>query len=116
MNAVLELDRDNGSDCVIRSVGLDDYGLSRNEVGKNGCFRKLLLQPVEGLGLDGAEMPWNVLPSESGKGLDNSRVVMNKATIEITKTQKGLNVLDLSGCGPCGDGLYFTRIHFEAID
>ena len=53
--------------------------------------------------------------SEAGKGNHDVGIVGNEAAVEISETQKGLNVLDFLWFRPILDSLDFSGRHLQTI-
>ena len=80
---------ENGEDCpkgVVGGVGFnDDLGV-RQPMGKNRSASERLLESIKCFPTLFGKVPRNTLPSESGERDNNVRVLLNEATVEITKT------------------------------
>ena len=48
----------------------------------------------------GVKTPQGILPEKASHWDDDIRVLQNKMTIEICKTEEGLNIADISGLRP----------------
>ena len=52
--------------------------------------------------------------SESGKRNYGVGIMFNEASVEITKSKKGLDIFDLSGNRPIEDGLNLLGVHSKS--
>jgi len=84
-------------------------------VGKDRSGGEGLLQEVKGGATVLTKIPRNVFVGKPCKRYDNVGVVENEATVEVRKTEEGLDVLHLAGFWPVGDGFDFVGGHGEAI-
>ena len=73
--------------------------------------RERLLEGVECLATSRGEVPWSILAREASKGNGDSGVVPNEASIEVSKPEEGLNILNLPGFRPIQDSLDFGFVH-----
>src|SRR5271168_3228098 len=100
------LNGENGAKSIIGGVSLDNDGLVRDPVGKD---RGRCESGVS------CEIPSNTLASEVGKGNHDVGIVGNEAAVEVSETQKRLNVLDFLWFRPILDSLDFSGRHLQTI-
>src|SRR3977135_2749482 len=90
--------REEGKDSgegIVRGVGLDDELCFRNPVSKNRSGSEGCLEGLKGRTALIVEKPQGTLPGEPGKRNNNSGIVGNKLSIEISKSKEGLYILNL---------------------
>jgi len=59
------------------------------------------------------KIPENILLGETGKQNDNIQISVDKSTIEVGKSEKGLNIFKFSWLGPVLDDFDFVIGHSE---
>ena len=75
---------------------------------------KGILELVKGGVTDIAEIPGDTLTGELGQRSDNVGVVIYEPTIEVSKSQEGLNILNLLRLRPVLYGLHLDQRHSQA--
>ena len=103
--------RGNG---IVRGVGLYDLGCIRDPMGKDGSGGEHKFEHVEGTLAVGVETPWGILLEKAGHQDDDIGVPRNEMTIEICKSEEGLNIADISGLQPVEDDLHLLLIHVDS--
>ena len=73
-----------------------------------------VLEFVKGGATGIAEIPGGTFTGEPSQRSDNVRVVVYELTIEVSKSQEGLNVLNLLRLGQVLYGLHLDRRHSQA--
>src|ERR1700728_932303 len=97
---VIIMNRQDSSNSVVGGVGFDNESGARSKVSEDRSGGKGLLERFKSGLAGGVKVPWDVLSGESCKRSDYTGVVVNETSIEITKTQEGLNILHFSGFRP----------------
>ena len=64
-------------------------------MGKNRSTSKRLLKSLKGFPTRIREIPCCTFPSESGERDNSIGVSINESLVEVTESEKGLNVLDI---------------------
>jgi hypothetical protein len=98
-------------DGIVQGIGLDDLWRFRNPMreDRGGGEGEL----VESALAVGVETPWCVLSEKVGHWDNNIRVPWDKATVEIHKTEEGLDIADIAGFRPVQNYLYFLLVHAD---
>jgi len=84
-------------------------------VGKDRSRGEGLLQEVKGRATVLTKIPRNVFVGKPCERHDDIRVVEDETTVEVRKTEEGLDVLHLAGFWPVRDGFDFVGGHGKAI-
>ena len=84
-------------------------------MGKDRSGGEGLLQEVKGGATILTKIPRNVFVGKPCERYNDVGVVKNEATVEVRKTEEGLDVLHLAGFWPVGDGFDFISGHGKAI-
>jgi len=84
-------------------------------VSKDRSRGEGLLQEVKGGATILTKIPRNVFAGKPRERYNNVGVVENETTVEVCKTEEGLDVLHLAGFWPVGDGFDFVGRHGKAI-
>ena len=84
--------------------------MSKDQSGGEGG-----LEGFKGLAGFIIEIPWDTFTSETSERNDNGGVVWYEASVKISKTQEGLNILDFLRFWPIFDSFDLGGIHFETI-
>lgn len=77
-------------------------------------MREGMLKPVEGVFAFVGQSKGNVILREMNKRFRYNTVVLNEASIKITKTEEGLNSFDYSGVLLLSDDIDFARVDFQS--
>src|SRR5271168_594339 len=109
------LNGEDGAKSIIGGVSLDNDGFVGNPVGKDRGGCESGLKGFECLTGFSCKIPSNTLASEAGKGNHDVGIVGNEAAVEVSETQKGLNVLDFLWFRPILDSLDFSGRHLQTI-
>src|SRR6267154_1174757 len=113
--SIISHNRKYSSQCVVGCIRFnDDLGI-RNPVRKDWSSGKGFLEEVKGIPAVVSEVPLNRLPRETSKRNHDVGIVVDEATIEISETKEGLNVLNLLRFRPILNNLYLVLSHFETI-
>ena len=75
------------------------------------CSGEGFLQRVESRAAFVGEVPSGAFAGKVGEQNGDVRVVQNETPVEISETQEGLYVFDLSGLRPILNNLYFISCH-----
>ena len=78
--------REDGGYSVIRGVAFQGDWVVRVVVSENGSFGEGLLEHVEDFLTLWAPFPRSILAKEASEWDDDTRVVVNESSIEISKT------------------------------
>ena len=109
----VELEEKDSCNSVIGCVGFDNDLFSWLPMSKNRCFSeafvKIIKRFITGLG----PFPFDVLACEARKQNNDIGVVVNEASVEITKAKEGLDVLDLPRYRPFQNRFDLILRHFE---
>src|SRR3977135_4551481 len=95
--------RDEGKDRgegIVQGVGLDDELCFRDPVSKDRSGSEGGLERLKGRTALIVEKPRSTLPGEPGKRNDNSGIVGNKPSIEVSESKEGLYILNLPCISP----------------
>ena len=103
-----------GGDRVVRPVGLDDNGVRGVKVREDGSGGECILQRFEGRLALWTPNKGGVFPRDSVHWCDDVQVVRYESPIEVSETQEGLDVLDITRRRPVVDDLRLGGIHREA--
>ena len=76
---------------------------------------ELLFQKIKGGTAVTIEIPYGVLAGKLCKRDNNVGVAMNETPIEVTKTQKGLNILNFMRFWPIQNDLNLVLSHAESF-
>ena len=76
---------------------------------------ELLFQKIKGGMAVTIEIPEGLLAGKPCKRDNNVRVAMNETPIEVTKTLKGLNILNLTRFWPIQNDLNLVRSHAVSV-
>src|ERR1700743_2598945 len=106
---------DNCCYCIVRGICFNDPRKSRIEMGEDGSCSKLLFERIERSKTIVGEVPSNVLLGEAGERNANVGVAVDEATIEISKAEERLDVLDVTRDGPVEDLLNLFGVHANAV-
>ena len=99
---------------IIRGVGFYDHRKVRRPMSENRSRGEGVLEFVKGGATGIAEIPGGTFTGEPSQRSDNVRVVVYELTIEVSKSQEGLNVLNLLRLGQVLYGLHLDRRHSQA--
>jgi hypothetical protein len=100
-------------DGIVRGIGLDDLQHVRNPMGEDRSSSEGKLERVESTLAVGVKTPRCVLSEKVGHWDNNIRVPQDKVTVEIHKTEEGLDIADIAGLQPVQDYLYFLLVHAD---
>src|SRR6202789_320938 len=84
---------------VVRSVSFHNKFCVGDPFGKNRSMCKLLFQEIKRGTAIAIEVPDSMFAGEPRERDNNVRIAVNEPSIEVTKTQKGLNILTSRGSG-----------------
>jgi len=108
-------DGKDSSDGIVQSISLHSQRSVGDPVGKDRSGGEGLLQEVKGGATVLTKIPRNVFAGKPRERYDNVGAVENEATVEVRKTEEGLDVLHLAGFWPVGDGFDFVGGHGKPI-
>ena len=83
-------------------------------MSENGSGDEGVLEFAKGGATGVAKIPGGTFTGEPSQRSDNVGVVVYEPTIEVSKSQEGLNVLNLPRLGPVLYGLHLDRRHSQA--
>ena len=102
---VQRCDRENGGEGVVGSISFEDDLHIWNPMSQYWGRGKGFLEGFEGFPAFQSEVPSDPLSSQTCEQNCNIRIVKNESPIKISKSEKGLNVLDFAQFRPFLDGL-----------
>ena len=111
---VRTMERDHASNGIIRGVGFYDHWKVQRPMSENGSGGEGVLEFAKGRATGVAEIPGGTFTGELSQRSDNVGVVVYEPTIEVSKSQEGLNILNLPRLGPVLYGLHLDRRHSQA--
>ena len=111
---VRTMEREYAGNGIIRGVGFHDHQKVRRPMSENRSRGEGVLEFVKGGATGIAEIPGGTFTGEPSQRSDNVRVVVYELTIEVSKSQEGLNVLNLLRLGQVLYGLHLDRRHSQA--
>ena len=79
------------------------------------CSSKHLLEQVEDALALTVPVPCGIVAGEAGEGFCDAGVVVYEPPVEVSKPQKGLYFLDVSGLLLVDNGLNFAGVHPDII-
>ena len=107
-----------GENCtqgVVGGIRFDDELSARGIMGEDRSSSKGCFEAVEGLATSGSEVPRCILASKVSKGNGDAGVVANEMSVEVSKTKKRLNILNLPGFWPIQNGLDLGLVHSKPV-
>ena len=102
---VWRCDRENGSEGIVGGVSFENDLHVWNPMSQYWSSGEGFFQHFEGFPAFWSEIPNNSFSSQMCEWNHNIRAVKNESLIKISKSEKGLNVLDFAWFGPFLDGL-----------
>jgi hypothetical protein len=108
-------DRKDGSDSIVGGISLNDELSVGDPMGKDGSGGERFLQSFKGLSTVLRKVPRNAFTGEACKRNNDGGVMMNETTIEVCKTEEGLDVLDRARFGPVANDFNLVDIHLETF-
>lgn len=103
--------RDNCGDCVVRGIRFDHSQKSGVEVREDWSLGKSGFESVERGRAVVREIPSRGLLGEAGERNADVGIAVDEATIEVSETEEGLDVLDVARDGPVEDLLDLLVVH-----
>ena len=107
-------EREYASNGIIRDVGFYDHRKVQRPMSENGSRGEGVLEFAKGGATGVAEIPGGTFMGEPNQRSDNVGVVIYEPTIEVSKSQEGLNVLNLRRLRQVLYGLHLDRRHSQA--
>ena len=107
-------EREYAGNGIIRGVGFYDHRKVWRQMSENGSGGEGVLEFAKGGATGVAEIPGGTFTGEPSQRSNNVGVVVYELTIEVSKSQEGLNVLNLPRLGPVMYGLHLGRRHSQA--
>ena len=105
---------DDHSNCIVRSISLNNNRIVRVEMCQYGCLSEGCFEHVEHPGVVGTPGEWGVLAGEANQGDDNVGEPHNESVIKVGKTQECLDCLEVSRGWPEPNCISLGRIHRDA--
>ena len=96
LGIVRRCDRENGGEDVVRSVGFEDDLHIWNPMSQYQGRGKGFFEGFEGFPAFQSEVPSDPLSSQMCEWNCNIGIVKNESPMKISKSEKGLNVLDFA--------------------
>lgn len=108
-------DREDGGDCIIGGIRFQSHLGVWEPVGKDWSRGESFLEVLERFSAIVGKVPLDVLLGETSERNDDVGVVVNETTVEVGKSEEGLNIPDFPWRRPFGNGLDFNGIHGETF-
>ena len=105
----------NANDGIVQGIGLNHKQSVGNPMSEDRSRSESLLQEVESRATVVSEFPRSVFVGKPRERNDDVGVVMNETTVEVRKSEEGLNVLNFPQFWPVRNGLNFLHRHRESI-
>ena len=103
--------KEDGTRGVLRGVGGNGERFGEVREVEDRARQEEFLQGVEGLLTSRSPIPAIVFLGKVKEGAGDSRVVGYKLTVEISKAQEGLYVLDFGGGQSSGNAIELDWVH-----
>ena len=100
----------NRKDCsksIVQSISFHNELSIRNPMSKNRSRGECLFERIEGIMTGRVKLPRDILPGKACQWNNNVWIVKDKLVIKISKTYKGLNILDFLRLWLVLNNLYF---------
>jgi len=107
------MDGEDASNSIVGGVGFYNHRSVRDPMGQDRSGGESLLKLAEGGATGVTEVPRSTFAGETGQRSDEVGVIVYESVVEVCKTQKGLNVLDLTRLRPVLNCLDLLRGHGE---
>ena len=91
--AILTTDGDDTGDGIVRGIGFHNNGMVRQPMSQDGGGGEGVFEALESNVTVVRERPRDSFPGKAGERNHNLGVLMDEATIEVRKTEEGLDVL-----------------------
>src|SRR5882724_2791774 len=105
---------DDCSDCIVRSIGLNDNGVVRVEMCQDGGLCEGCFEGFKHLGVVGAPDEQGILSGKANQGDDDVGEPLNELTIKVGKTQECLDCFEVSRGQPDTDCIGLCGVHRDA--
>src|ERR1700679_1175924 len=100
---------------AVRSVGFHNKFCVGDPFCKNRSMCELLFQEIKRGTAIAIEVPDGMFAGEPRERDNNVGIAMNEPSIEVTKTQKGLNILNFTRFWPVHNDLNLILGHSESV-
>src|SRR5882724_1311388 len=105
---------DDRSDCIVRSVSLNDNGVVRVEMRQDGGLCEGRFEGFKCLGVVGAPDEQDILSGKANKGDDDVGEPLNESTIKVGETQECLDCFEVIQGQPDTDCIGLGGVHRDA--
>ena len=108
-------DGENGGEGVVRSIRFHNERSIGTPLGENRSGGESFLKGVKSVLAFLSPSPLDILAGQAGEGNGDVGVSRDETTIEVGKTEEGLDVLDFPRSWPVQDNLDFVFRHTESV-
>src|SRR5882724_11256416 len=105
---------DDRSNCIVRSISLNDNGVVRVEMRQDRGLCEGRFEGFKCFGVVGAPDEWGILLGKANQGDDDVGEPLNESTIKVGETQECLDCFEVSRGRPDTDRIGLGGVHRDA--